>query len=162
MQREISQAFHEYCDVNYDRICSSMENSKEIIADLKKYISKSLTDFVAENELKNLVRGKSMQMLPSTLAAIIYKVFDKHIDALVISAGDSKAYTLTSDKGLQQLSEDDVLDGVDVYSKSAIMTNNINQNGEYHINYAYYKLSLNCILFVSSDSCFDYVSTPME
>lgn len=160
--REISQAFHKYCDVNYDKICSSMENPEEIITDLKKYISKSLTDFVAENELKNLVRGKSMQMLPSTLAAIIYKVCDEHIDALVISAGDSRAYMLTSDKGLQQLSEDDVLDGVDAYSKSATMTNNISQNGEYHVNYAYYKLPLNCILFVSSDGCFDYVSTPME
>lgn len=160
--RKISQAFRQYCDMNYDKICYSMENPKKIITDLKKYISESLTDFVIENGLKNSIRGKSMQMLPSTLAAIVYKVCNEHIDALVISAGDSRAYMLTPDNGLQQLSEDDVFDDVDAYSKSATMTNNIRQDGEYHINYAYYKLPLNCILFVSSDGCFDYVSTPME
>lgn len=160
--RKLLEAFTKYCSEHYTEICESMKAPEEVITGLKTYISEYLTEFVMKNGFQNTIRGKSMQMLPSTLAAIVYKVCDDHVDALVISAGDSRAYVLTPDKGLQQLSVDDVLDDMDAYSKSATMTNNIRQGKDFRINYAYYELPSECVLFVSSDGCFDYIPTPMD
>lgn len=160
--RIISKACQEFISSHYDEFCENMQDSAFLIAELKSYISNSLNQYVAEKGLKNIVRGKSMQMLPSTLAAIIYKHHDDHTDALVVSAGDSRAFVLTPDNGLQQISRDDVFENVDAFEKSATMTNNIRQDGEYHINFGYLSLPSKCILFVCTDGCFDYISTPME
>lgn len=160
--RRISLACQKYLLAHYDEFCSNMQSPESMITGLKSYISESLDNYVIENGLKNIVRGKSMQMLPSTLAAILYKPYKDRIEALVISAGDSRAFVLTPDKGLQQISKDDVFDNVDAFDKSATMTNNIRQDGDYHINYAYYTLPPKCILLVCTDGCFDYISNPME
>lgn len=160
--RIISKACQEFISSHYDEFCENMQDSAFLIAEFKSYISNSLNQYVVEKGLKNIVRGKSMQMLPSTLAAVIYKHHDDHTDALVVSAGDSRAFVLTPDNGLQQISRDDVFENVDAFEKSATMTNNIRQDGEYHINFGYLSLPPKCILFVCTDGCFDYISTPME
>lgn len=160
--RKISVACQEFFSAHYDEFCENMQNPGFLIAELKTYISNTLNQYVTEKGLKNIVRGKSMQMLPSTLAAIIYKHYEDHTDALVVSAGDSRAFVLTPDKGLQQISRDDVFDNVDAFEKSATMTNNIRQDGEFHINYGYFTLPPKCVLLVCTDGCFDYISTPME
>lgn len=160
--RKISIACQEYISAHYDEFCENMQNPAFLIAELKSYISNSLSQYVTEKGLKNIVRGKSMQMLPSTLVAIVYKHHDDYTDALVVSAGDSRAFVLTPDKGLQQISRDDVFDSVDAFEKSATMTNNIRQDGEFYINYGYFNLPSKCVLLVCTDGCFDYISTPME
>lgn len=160
--RKISAACQEYFSMHYDEFCSNMQDPALLIAGLKSYISDTLNQYVAEKGLKNIVRGKSMQMLPSTLAAIIYKHHEDHTDALVVSAGDSRAFVLTPENGLQQISKDDVFDNVDAFEKSATMTNNIRQDGEFHINYGYFSLPPRCIMLVCTDGCFDYISSPME
>ena len=160
--RELSKLFRGYCLRNYDEICENMQNPCKIISGLKIFIKESLKKFAVENNFRNVVRGKSMQVLPSTLVSAVYKITEECVETLIISAGDSRAYLLTPDKGLQQLSIDDIADDLDAYSKSATMTNNISENNEFHINYAYYKLPKNCILFVASDGCFDHISTPMD
>jgi len=160
--RRISLACQEYFSAHYEEFCAHMQDPATLIAGLKSHISQALDYYVSENNLQNRVKGKSMQMLPSTLTAIIYKHFEDHTDALVISAGDSRAFVLTPDNGLQQISKDDVFADVDAFEKSATMTNNIRQDGDFHINYGYHQLPARCILFVCSDGCFDYLSTPME
>jgi len=160
--RRISIACQEFFTAHYDEFCENMQNPAFLIAELKTYISNSLNQYVSEKGLKNIVRGKSMQMLPSTLAAIIYKHYKDHTDALVISAGDSRTFVLTPENGLQQISRDDVFDNVDAFEKSATMTNNIRQDGEFHINFGYFSLPPKCILLACTDGCFDYISTPME
>lgn len=160
--RKISFACQEFFSKHYDEFCENMQNPGFLIAELKTYISNALDQYVLEKGLKNIVRGKSMQMLPSTLAAIIYKRYEDHTDALVVSAGDSRAFVLTPENGLQQISRDDVFDNVDAYEKSATMTNNIRQDGDFHINFGYFSLPSKCILLVCTDGCFDYISTPME
>lgn len=160
--RKISEACKTFILEHYDDFCSHMQDPAPLVARLKTYISQVLDQFVAEKGLRNIVKGKSMQMLPSTLAAIVYKHYDDHTDALVLSAGDSRAYMLTPEYGLQQISKDDVFEKVDAYEKTATMTNNIRQDGEYHINYGYFSLPSKCILFVCTDGCFDYIITPMD
>lgn len=160
--RIISAACREFISVHYEEFCENMQNPVFLVSELKTVISNSLNHYVTEKKLKNIVRGKSIQMLPSTLAAIIYKHFEDHTDVLVVSAGDSRAFVLTPENGLQQISRDDVFDNVDAFVKSGTMTNNIRQDGEFHINYGYYVLPPKCILFVCTDGCFDYISTPME
>lgn len=160
--RRLSLAFQEWCLQHYDLICENMKNPSSLVVDLKKYILDTLNTYVIEKELKNIVKGKSMQMLPSTLAAIIYKQNSDWTDVLVVSAGDSRAFILTPENGLQQISRDDVFENVDAFEKSATMTNNISADRDFHINYAYYKMPSKCILLVCTDGCFDYISSPME
>lgn len=160
--RRLSLAFQEWCLQYYDLICENMQNPRFLIEDLKKYIVDTLNAYVSEKKLKNIIRGKSMQMLPSTLAAIIYKQNGEWTEVLVVSAGDSRAFILTPENGLQQISKDDVFEDVDAFEKSATMTNNISADKDFYINYVYYKMPPKCILFVCTDGCFDYISSPME
>lgn len=160
--RILSQTCIGFFRNKYDEICENFQNPGNIINELKKYIINELSLYVINNQLKNLIKGKSIQMLPSTMVAIIYKKHDDYTEALVVSAGDSRAFVLTDDKGLQQLSKDDVFGETDEYSKTTTMSNNICHGNDFHINYRYYKLPKKCLLFVCSDGCFDYVDTPME
>lgn len=160
--RLIKTVCENFFRVHYDELCESMENPRLLMAELKSELTRELNKYVTDNGLKNIVKGKSMQMLPSTLAAVVYRQLEDRTDALVISAGDSRAFVLTPEAGLQQISTDDVFEGVDAYDKSATMTNNIRQDGEFHINYGYISLPSRCVLLVCSDGCFDYMSTPME
>ncbi len=160
--RAISEICKDYFSSHFDEFWESEKKLNETVSNLKSEISRLLDIFVEEKGLKNIVKGKSMQMLPSTLAAILYRSCGEHTDALVISAGDSRAYVLTPENGLRQLSKDDVFDDVDAFEKSATMTNNIRQGGDFFINYNRFELPQKCILFVCTDGCFDYISTPME
>ena len=160
--RQISIACQKFISAHYDEFCENMQDPAVLIFELKSYISNSLNQYVASKGLKNIVKGKAMQMLPSTLAAIIYRPCADHTDVLVVSAGDSRAFVLTPELGLQQISKDDVFANIDAFAKSTTMTNNIRQDGEFHLNYGYFSLPAKCILFVCTDGCFDYISTPME
>lgn len=160
--RRLSEACREFVSDHWDELRGHWQEPEAFVGELKAHISASLDGYVQEKELKNLVRGKSMQMLPSTLAAILYLPGEDGTEVLVLSAGDSRAFVLTPEEGLRQLSADDVFEDVDAFEKAATMTNNIRQDGAYHINFGYFRLPAQCILLVCSDGCFDYLSTPME
>lgn len=160
--RRLSEACRDFVFGHWEELRGHLQEPEAFVGELKAHISASLDEYVREKELKNLVRGKSMQMLPSTLAAILYLPDEDGTEALVLSAGDSRAFVLTPEEGLRQLSVDDVFEDVDAFEKAATMTNNVRQDGAYHINFGYFRLPAQCILLVCSDGCFDYLSTPME
>ncbi|MDD6825062.1 MAG: hypothetical protein PUE12_02940 [Oscillospiraceae bacterium] len=164
--RRVSHYFKEFFESKHSEIFNENELNNgmidECVVEFKSTLSEKLNDFVKQNGFKNIVKGKSMQMLPTTLAAVIYKSFEDSTGVLVISSGDSRVYCLTHDKGLQQLSIDDVEEEKDAFQKATTMTNNISQDNNYYIHYNYYQLPKDCIVFAASDGCFDYLDNPME
>lgn len=159
--RLLSKTCKEFFDANYDRICENMANAGEIVAELKSTIKNAFDEYVKKYSLVKLFKGKDMRMLPSTLVAVVYKQNGDTIDALVINAGDSRAYYLTPSGGLQQISKDDVDGDVDAYEKSTKINNCVSQDREFYFNYGYYQLKAPCVIFASSDGCFDYIETTM-
>lgn len=163
--RLLSEVCREYYDINYDSIISSVTNQvvlNKIVEDLKITIKNRLDKFVEEHKLTKTIKGKSIKLLPSTLSSILYKIDGDSADVVVISAGDTRAFTLSPQFGMQQLSKDDVDEDVDAFEKATIVNNNICQDRDFTLNFRTYKINLPCILFVCSDGCYDYFSSPME
>lgn len=163
--RLLSQICSEYYKENYDVIFENMKNKEalsRIVDELKATIKKQLDEFVDEHKLVKTIKGKSIKLLPSTLSSMLFNVNDDSVDVVVISAGDTRAFVLTPQNGLQQLSKDDVDDDVDAFEKATIVNNNICQDRDFTLNFRCYTLKMPCILFVCSDGCYDYFSSPME
>lgn len=163
--RLLSQICSEYYKENYDVILENLKNKEalsRIVDELKATIKKQLDGFVDEHKLVKTIKGKSIKLLPSTLSSMLFKVNDDSVDVVVISAGDTRAFVLTPQNGLQQLSKDDVDDDVDAFEKATIVNNNICQDRDFTLNFRCYTLKTPCILFVCSDGCYDYFSSPME
>lgn len=163
--RLLSQICSEYYKENYDVIFENMKNKEalsRIVDDLKATIKKQLDEFVDEHKLVKTIKGKSIKLLPSTLSSMLFNVNDDSVDVVVISAGDTRAFVLTPQNGLQQLSKDDVDDDVDAFEKATIVNNNICQDRDFTLNFRCYTLKMPCILFVCSDGCYDYFFSPME
>lgn len=163
--RLLSQICSEYYKENYDVILENLKNKEalsRIVDELKATIKKQLDEFVDEHKLVKTIKGKSIKLLPSTLSSMLFKVNDDSVDVVVISAGDTRAFVLTPQNGLQQLSKDDVDDDVDAFEKATIVNNNICQDRDFTLNFRCYTLKLPCVLLVCSDGCYDYFSSPME
>ena len=163
--RLLSQICSDYYDENYDAILESLKDKEalsHIVDGLKVTIKKQLDEFVDEHKLVKTIKGKSIKLLPSTLSSMLFKVNNDSVDVVVISAGDTRAFILTPQNGLQQLSKDDVDEDVDAFEKATIVNNNICQDRDFSLNFRCYTVKMPCILFVCSDGCYDYFSSPME
>lgn len=163
--RLLSQICSEYYEENYDAILANIKDSKalnHIVDELKATIKKQFDEYVDKYKLVKTIKGKSIKLLPSTLSSMLFKVNDDNVDVVVISAGDTRSFVLTSQNGLQQLSKDDVDEDVDAFEKATIVNNNICQDKDFTLNFRCYSIKMPCILFACSDGCYDYFSSPME
>lgn len=91
-----------------------------------------------------------LALLGSTLCATIYLESEESVEAIYLTAGDSRPYIWNELDGLSQILEDE--EGVD-----GGMTNYIkaNEDAQFHIRCNYFSFSKPCILFNASDGCFD-------
>lgn len=157
--RVVSFATEKFLHENYDRIFDCIDDEseiKDIAFELGKAIRKELSDFVRKHDLKLSYHGKSYNLLPTTLAAAVYKVFDDCVKAVVFSAGDSRVLLWSEDNGLQQLSVDDIERGYDAFFDINNITNCITADDDFNINYAIYtSLPNKGLLFATSDGFTD-------
>ena len=91
-----------------------------------------------------------LSLLGTTLTAILYRELGSEIELLLLTAGDSRPYVWTEKEGLCQLT-------LDEERADGGMTNYIKVDDEerFTINSNYMKFSRPCVIFVSSDGCFD-------
>lgn len=91
-----------------------------------------------------------LALLGTTLTAILYRELDDEVEALILSAGDSRPYMWSEEEGLCQLVRDEE-------RPDGGMTNYIkaNENAEFTINSRYMRFSSPCVIFAASDGCFD-------
>jgi len=108
--------------------------------------------------------GSMRRELPSTIAALAYRVSAGHLTWQALWAGDSRSYLLDPARGLQQLSRDDTeLDNtLTLLTEDPPMTNLLSADHEFRINAAPGEAPLPCLLLCATDGFFGYVRTPAE
>ena len=116
----------------------------------KKQIQDNLRK-VAHNA--NLIYESSysgLALLGSTICATIYYEHEDCVEAMYLTAGDSRPYVWDSKRGLCQVLADQE-------GKDGGMTNYIraNEDADFDIRCNYFKFDKPCVLFNASDGCFD-------
>ena len=148
----------------YDEVMGFFGSAKVLTKNqyeiLQENIARKITDIIHEDLAKisknaNLIyesKYSGVALLGTTLTATIVKENEKDVDAFYFQAGDSIPYVLDKD-GLRQIMHDHE-------GKDGGMTNYIRANDEifdrpFYIETKYMNFPKPCILFNSSDGCFD-------
>ena len=123
---------------------------KSLGTHFKKQIQDNLRK-IAQNA--NLIYESSysgLALLGSTICATIYYEHDNCVEAMYLTAGDSRPYVWDANKGLCQVLADQE-------GKDGGMTNYIraNEDSDFDIRCDYFKFDKPCVLFNASDGCFD-------
>lgn len=164
--RCVCDAAEKFFSQNADKIWFT--DAKNICQEFKDFLTNYLSDFINTYHLQKTIKGKSAELLPTTLAMAIFRENEGDIDIFTIWAGDSRVYLLSSNEGLQQISKDDVYGTFDAMESLELsnMRNSISGEGidKFYLNYKRYnvKKQPNLFLFASSDGCFDYLASPMD
>lgn len=157
--RKTSEIAEKYICENYEKIIDAINSPDDLklyISTLGDEIKNGLSSFVENNNLKLTVRGRSFRLLPTTLAAAIYKIHDDHIDVIALSAGDSRILLWEPELGLHQLSIDDVDSGYDAFSDVSNTNNCISADNDFKINYVVHTIQqTKCVLLATSDGFTD-------
>ncbi|MEU8887593.1 protein phosphatase 2C domain-containing protein [Streptomyces sp. NPDC048442] len=108
--------------------------------------------------------GKMRRQLPTTLAAVRYKVGQGQLDLEAFWAGDSRAYVFSPDGGLRVLTRDhtDEDDTLELLRSDPPMTNVVSADRHFVIDSQQLSLGLPCVLLAATDGFFGYLTTPAE
>ncbi len=154
--RVTSKIAEKFLSDNYDSFISAFDNCEELqktVMRLGKSIQNGLNDFAKSNDLKLTVVGKSFKLLPTTLTAVVYKVYETKIEVILLSVGDSPALWWDV-KGLHRLAAEDVT--VDSLSFGDCRLNNcIAADSDFSIYFSCHKLPPKGILLACSDGFTD-------
>lgn len=132
----------------------SQQEKGEFLSKVGSYFAKRILEDIrkiAKNA--NLIYESSysgLALLGSTLCATIYHETENGVEALYLTAGDSRPYVWTEQEGLCQIIEDQE-------GKDGGMTNYIKANDDatFDVRCNYMVFKKPCILFNASDGCFD-------
>lgn len=113
---------------------------------------------------RSKIRGTMNRELPSTLAALRYRVREKHVEWVSSWAGDSRCYLLLPATGLHQLSRDDTesSDALELLTSDPPMTNMVCADRPFRISEKHDEAELPCLLLCATDGFFGYVTTPAQ
>jgi serine/threonine protein phosphatase PrpC len=111
------------------------------------------------------LKSSLIRTFPTTLALINCDIKENKTKLDVIWAGDSRAYVLTADKGLIQLSKDDIKlnnDPLENLKNDSPLSNMICLENDFKLNHKSYSFDNLLLAIVATDGCFGYYSTPMH
>lgn len=120
---------------------------------------------MSHSRLKGTLTGKR---LCTTLAlAAIPQTLEDDYSVQIAWIGDSRIYFLSPQKGLQQLSKDDLevdKDALEMIREDPPMSQYLTADfpQEWSIHFATYNFEEKGCLFVCTDGCFQYLSTPWD
>ena len=108
-----------------------------------------------------------ISQLPTTVAGMYFEITSKRtsVDLHTFWAGDSRCYTLRPDKGLQQLTGDDLKQDGDAMESLRIdspMSNYVAADKDFALNVHSSIEDLPVLLISATDGCFDYLPSPMH
>ena len=166
--RIVCNSVNDYYNYNleeFNRTLLNCDSVKEVIEKfvngLKNYVIESLNRKMMEWNITPS-NSKTFKDLPTTLASTVYISNGNKTSVLVIWAGDSRAYVLSRENGLQLLSLDDAVDSENKMNSDSQMTNVILYGDEFKLNYALYEVTSPCLIFCCSDGCFDFRKSPLH
>lgn len=154
--RETSRIAEEFLTKNYDRLIDSFASFNEvqnIVVELGDTLRNGLLEYVQENKLRLTVHGKSFKLLPTTFTAVVYKIYQTKIEAIVLCAGDSRVLWWEPD-GLHQLSIEDS-DNREPSVGDCNVNNCISADGDFSLTFSCYNLNPKGILLATSDGFTD-------
>lgn len=146
-------------DCNYRLTSSQLHMFKTLIV---KNLNEKLSKQTFET---SKLKSSLIRTFPTTLALINYELSDNGVDADVIWAGDSRAYSLSPNLGLVQLSKDDLKlqnDPFENIERDSPLSNMINLEEDFFLNHLNFHFDSPVILLVATDGCFGYYPTPMH
>ncbi|WP_153033128.1 protein phosphatase 2C domain-containing protein [Amycolatopsis sp. YIM 10] len=110
------------------------------------------------------MRGSMRRELPTTLAALCFRLTGNEVGWEVLWAGDSRCYVAEEHLGLQQLSRDDTesADALELLTQDPPMTNMVSSSRAFSLNHWRGRAQLPCVLLCATDGFFGYVGTPAE
>lgn len=156
-------------EVFFDAL-SKEENEEERLKALDRlgayFADKIKTDLRRIADNANLVYESSysgMALLGTTLCMTYYHELKDSVEAIYITAGDSRPYVWSEKDGLCQIVADE--EGADGGMTNYIKANDDDEDetDDFRINCRYMKFSKPCVLFNATDGCFDsaYFNSPM-
>ncbi|TDD40591.1 serine/threonine protein phosphatase [Actinomadura sp. KC06] len=106
--------------------------------------------------------GRVRRELPTTMAALRYRRRGGTLECRALWAGDSRAYLLTPEAGLQALTRDhtDEADALEQLLQDPPMTNVICADRPFRLDQADSEIPLPSVLVCATDGFFGYVDTP--
>ncbi len=150
----------------------SQEEAISFVDRLKDDLTNSIQATVNRYQApKSQLKSSLVRRLPTTLAAIIYNSQENatatgdYYYVLSTWAGDSRCYMLTPDAGLQQLSNDDLMESVDAFANLTAdfpLSNCVNADQPVSLNRSSRITAGPLLLITATDGCFHYVPTPMH
>ncbi|MGI5199730.1 serine/threonine protein phosphatase [Streptomyces sp. CA-288835] len=115
---------------------------------------------------RSKISGTMRRQLPTTLAAVHYRVLDAQggLELQPLWAGDSRAYVLGEEAGLQVLTRDHTQesDALELLRTDPPMTNLVCADREFAIDSQRLRYQMPCVLVVATDGFFGYVHTPPD
>lgn len=152
-------------ELGLPRIAGNADRARAFEAHLHQRIAKAFTEYAARLDTGGSRRlgGKLIRRLPTTLVALIYEQDGENVVVTTIAAGDSRAYALSPNTGLQQLTTDNLTTGADALKNlrdDSPISNCINADTEFTLNVKTVVAPAPVLLLVATDGCFNYVPTP--
>jgi|JI10StandDraft_1071094.scaffolds.fasta_scaffold134811_4 hypothetical protein len=145
---------------------TTYEVNAEIIENLKTQIITALEEKLKLQKYEvSKLKSSLIRTFPTTLALIHCDIEDNKTKLDVIWAGDSRAYVLKPDKGLIQLSKDDLKldnDPFENLKNDSPLSNMICLENDFKLNHKTYFFENLLLAIVATDGCFGYYSTPMH
>ncbi|MEV6982958.1 hypothetical protein AB0M95_17075 [Sphaerisporangium sp. NPDC051017] len=142
----------------------------ERLEDRKPFETESLRSSLAAElagarpRVPSRILGSMRRVLPSTMAAVRYRVEDGRVECEALWAGDSRAYALTPDGGLQALTRDHTVetDALEQLVQDPPLTNMLCADRDFTVESHPVALDGPCVLVCATDGCFGYVDTPSD
>lgn len=114
---------------------------------------------------RSKISGTMRRLLPTTLAAVHYRIVRDSLELQPLWAGDSRAYVLSPASGLQVLTRDHTResDALALLRSDPPMTNLVCADRDFIIDSQLLaSFPLPCVLVVATDGWFGYVQTPSD
>ncbi|MET9829665.1 serine/threonine protein phosphatase [Streptomyces sp. NPDC006385] len=118
----------------------------------------------APRTARSKVTGSMRRLLPTTMAAVRYRLGDEGVRWQALWAGDSRSYAMLPGSGLHALTRDDTHedDALAQLRQDPPMTNVICADRDFHLSAQHGEFREPCVLLSATDGFFGYVHTPAQ
>lgn len=130
----------------------------KIVEGLKEKLSK-------QNYEKSNIRSSLVRTFPTTMAIGQVSQHSNMLKLKALWAGDSRIYILSSEKGLVQLTKDDLKLNNDPFQNienDSPLSNMVYLDGDFQINFQEVEETSPAIFLAATDGCFGFFPTPIH
>ncbi|ADH68152.1 PP2C family protein-serine/threonine phosphatase [Nocardiopsis dassonvillei] len=111
---------------------------------------------------RSRLTGRMIRQMPTTMAAVTYRIAGPEVQARALWAGDSRVYALDPRHGMTALTRDhtEEQDALEQLRQDPPMTNMLSASPDLFVESARVSLPQPCLLVCATDGFFGYVDTP--